>query len=108
MVLPVPPMKLMVGVGLAVASIRQIFKAEDDAERFATMSWAEPLDSDEDEACVLLGEEDAPDGKTWFVCNEPSDDPNTECTKETVGIDAMTAETETAYLCKAPKVRKGD
>ena len=29
-----------------------------------------------------------------------------ECTKETLGIDAMARDEESTYLCKSPKVRR--
>ena len=41
--------------------------------------WAEADDTTGDEACVLIGEEQAEDGKAWFVCTEPSDDPAMDC-----------------------------
>ena len=88
------------------------------------MTWDQDpgAEADDDEACVLLGEEDGPQGyvpdsavhngapscahcprlsrKQWFVCTEPSDAPGAECTKETLGIDE-----DADYLCKTPKVR---
>eukprot|EP00966_Prymnesium_polylepis_P192952 4472295-Prymnesium_polylepis.1 len=80
MALPAVPMAL--GVGLAVASFRQILKAEEDADRFAAMSWYDASDGDGD-GCVLLGEEAAEDGCanrakttaawTFFCAASPSD-----------------------------------
>jgi len=73
------------------------------------MTWADPLfEEEEDDGCMLLGEETSADGKQWFLCSEPSSDPNVECTKDMLSVDAMSRTYEATYLCKAPKARAAD
>ena len=51
----------------------------------------------------MLGEEAGEEGKQWFLCTEPSDDPKMECTKESLGIDPSSPEASDTFLCKTPK-----
>ena len=45
----------------------------------------------------MLGEETVPNGKTWYVCDEPNEDPRFEC--EAVETNP-TASSNDNYLCK--------
>jgi hypothetical protein len=46
---------------------------------------------------VVLGEETVPNGKTWYVCNEPNEDPRFEC--EAVETNP-TPDVNDSFLCK--------
>lgn len=59
---PLPQLAAVIGVGVAAVSFRQFQKSEEEAQKFATMKWAETPESEEGDGCVLLGEEAAPDG----------------------------------------------
>jgi len=89
--------------GIAVASLavagalRQRKQAREQEEAFYSMQWTAPPDTDSGEACVLIGEEAATDGRQWFACTEP--DPSIECEL----VSNNPAESP-EYLCKAPKV----
>ena len=63
MQLGLPSVGLVAGVGLAAAAIRGVIKSEEEAEKFAKIKWeGDAGEQDDDDACVLLGEEDSPDG----------------------------------------------
>ena len=48
----------------------------------------------------MLGEETVPNGKTWYVCDEPNEDPRFEC--EAVETNSMGNPngSNDSYLCK--------
>jgi len=84
-----------------------MLQAERDAAAFAGMTWADPSFEEEQDGCLLLGEEASPDGKQWFLCSQPSPDPGVECVKDMLSVDAVARTYEASYLCKAPKVSGG-
>ena len=62
MMLPIPPLPAIAGLGVAAAYILQILNNEKQAKRFSTMQWAEASNSQEGDGCVLIGVEDSSDG----------------------------------------------
>ena len=100
----VPPVAAAVGVAAAAAAMRAMLQAEKKAS-FAQI--------DEDDVCVLLGEEAAADGKQWFECSSPK--PGMECSKTDDFVVPVQSQTcvrhhriVDSYLCKAPKVAGED
>ena len=43
--------------------------------------------------------------KQWFICSEPSTEPDVECTEESFHSQMSPHEEEKSYLCKAPKLQ---
>ena len=72
----------------------------EERERFFGMEWKEPAENDEADACVILGEETVPNGKTWYVCSEKSDDPNMDCSPVDGWGNPTLSANRGEWLCK--------
>jgi len=101
MVIPALPAVAVAGAGLVAWNVRRQNKEKD---AFFNMEWAEPSDTDGD-GCVLIGEENAEDGKAWFVCNEPSNNNCEEIANYGEPATLGSRKESPDYLCKEPKVR---
>ena len=74
----IPP-PIVASVGASALALLGIRRANNEREAFYSMDWRD-VDLDEGaEACIILGEETAENGKTWFVCSEPSQDAGMDC-----------------------------
>jgi len=104
MVFPAIPIAVP-AAAVIVASAVGIRKSINAEQAFFSMNWMDTSDADDDEACVLLGEEAMEDGKQWFVCKEPAGE-GMDC--ESVagfGNPGGLAQHDNAqYLCKTAKV----
>jgi len=98
---------LVPGIGAAALSFLGFRRMNGQRAKFFSMDWAEADDAAGDEACVLIGEEQAKDGKAWFVCTDASEDPAMDCSPaESFG--GAWADNTDEYLCKTPKVREAE
>ena len=80
LVLPAVPLLPSLGAALVGgAAVFGVRKAQRDQAAFFSINWADAPADDDSEGCVILGEETIPNGKTWWVCSEKSDDPSMEC-----------------------------
>ena len=104
MVAPAQAAALGLGVGVSILTwLRQLNRYEEQAAILSSVQWTEAVDGLEDDdadACVLIGEEVAQEGRRWFACKHPpGDDSDMECTKN----ESIVADT---WLCKEPKTKK--
>ena len=65
------------------------------------MKWFDPPDqTDDGDACYILGEETVENGKTWYVCDEPNkSNPNMDC-EPIEGFGNMDGVGDDRFLCK--------
>ena len=89
------PLVPIVGL-LSVATLAGLRKASRERDNFYSMDWSGEAEDSDGEACVLIGEEAAADGKSWFLCQSPA-----------AGADCEPVESfgggEEELLCKVPK-----
>ena len=100
-------------------------RAQRQSDAFFSMDWSQDV-SDNGDACVIVGEETAPNGKIWcgasllrsicsvahsslrfsplrrMVCNEPAQDPDTDCLPVSGDYTNRDANDD-QWLCKQSK-----
>ena len=96
---------LPVGIAVGALTLAGIRRAKLERDNFFAVEWKDTSEVDADgDGCVLLGEEMMEGGKSWFLCAEPSNDPNVDCTPvESYGNPRVSGVADEGYLCKAPK-----
>ena len=77
---------------VAVLGFRQVLKQDEDPE----MQWYAPQDESDPDSCLLIGEEVAEDGKTWYVCSDKQTGSEADCSKD-VSLGSED------WVCKVPK-----
>ena len=89
------PLVPIVGLlsGVTLAGLR---KASRERDFFYGMNWSGEAEDSDGEACVLIGEEAAADGKSWFLCQSPVEGADCEPVESFGGG-------EEELLCKVPK-----
>jgi hypothetical protein len=98
--------RLALGAAIAAVWARGVVKKEKEAKELAQVEWKGAADEVEvagDDACVIIGEEKAKQGRWWFLCSSKPDDPALDCKQD----DSMQAGAEEAWLCKTPKTKTG-
>ena len=98
---PLAPVALAAGVAAFAVQYR---RSQGEADALAKVEWYDTSDGDSEDGCLLIGEESGEGGKAWFVCQEPSSDPQIECSPvEKFGNMRVSGANDDEYLCKAPK-----
>lgn len=99
LLLPAAPLAAATGLGLLTLISFQRAKVERDS--FFSISWNQDSQDAEEDACVLIGEEAASDGKQWFVCTSDAQLDGADCTLVQGWGNAAAKDGE--KLCKVPK-----
>ena len=100
--LVVPAVPAVASAAVAVGALLRARRIHDEEKAFFSMDWKDLPDEDSGEACIILGEETVPNGKTWYVCTEKSDDPRMDCSP-IEGWGNPSGMDDNEWLCKERK-----